>query len=387
MSLVASVLLAAAPATVPACSWDRPGVNPFMGDVVAAVDRYPDIPAEVRGRLKARMAKRQYDEIAVIKRDEIIGKVNYAPDIRDMHFGAGQICKTVTRQRWTPEWTERGLVYCESDHCIIVPTVCRNVSRISRRDAALTPDQQQREFAAPRRPLSPEEAAALANAPTISSLIAQAQAVHSANHTTLEWRPPTWPSWGPIGSFIGSTLLPVVQLLPSSVVSVLDILTRPPAELPPPPPPGPPPAPPGDQPPPGNPPPGNPPPAGPPPDGPPPAGPPPSGPPPSGPPPDGPPPSGPPPDGPPPLGPPPDGPPPLGPPPDVPPPSGPPPNGPPPLGPPPDGPPPSGPPPSDFPIPEPSILGLVGLAIAALGVARLKRWWRRKADSTQSSSR
>jgi hypothetical protein len=143
MSLIASIALAAASgATLPACSWDRPGVNPFIGDVVAAVDRYKDIPEPVRAKLKARMQKRDYDEIVSIKRDEISGKAQYGSEIRDMHFGSGSVCTTVTRTQWTQTMQERGLVYCEDGQCILVPTVCRNVSRISRiaaRPAATAP--------------------------------------------------------------------------------------------------------------------------------------------------------------------------------------------------------------------------------------------------------
>ncbi|MBV8469339.1 MAG: MHFG family PEP-CTERM protein [Burkholderiaceae bacterium] len=132
MALIATIALAASTATYPHCSWDRPGLNPFMGDVVAAVDRYPDIPAEERAKLKARMAQRQYDEIVTITRDSITGRSTYSPDIRDMHFGSGSVCKTVSREKWKPNQEERGLVYCEGNQCIIVPTVCRNVSRITR---------------------------------------------------------------------------------------------------------------------------------------------------------------------------------------------------------------------------------------------------------------
>jgi PEP-CTERM motif len=99
--------------------------------VVAAVDRYQDIPVTVRETLKKRMTERKYDEIATIKRDSIAGAYRYT-ELRDMHFGAGQICRTVTRDRWQAQTQERGLVYCEEGHCIIVPTVCRNVSRVTR---------------------------------------------------------------------------------------------------------------------------------------------------------------------------------------------------------------------------------------------------------------
>ena len=133
MSLTAAVALAMSSATtLPSCSWDRPGADPFMGDVVAAVDRYKDIPAPIRTALKKRMAQRQYDEMATIRRDSISGLQRYSREIRDMHFGQGRMCRTVTRDAWSPTTVERGLVYCESEHCIIVPTVCRNISRITR---------------------------------------------------------------------------------------------------------------------------------------------------------------------------------------------------------------------------------------------------------------
>lgn len=142
MSLIASLALAvSAGSTLPNCSWDRPGANPFMGDVVAAVDHYTDIPAATREKLKARMKARSYDDIAVIERDTIKGRDDYAPEIRDMHFGPGAVCRAVTRTKWTPKTQERGLVYCEDGQCILVPTVCRNVSRVNRlqKPAAIAP--------------------------------------------------------------------------------------------------------------------------------------------------------------------------------------------------------------------------------------------------------
>lgn len=130
----------AVPSTVlvEACSWDRPGHNPFMGDVVAAVDRYRDIPDSVRARLQARMARREYDDVVSIGRDSISGRAEYGSTISDMHFGTNSVCRSVTRAGWSPRMQERGLVYCEGRHCILVPTVCRNVSRISR--AAVSPE-------------------------------------------------------------------------------------------------------------------------------------------------------------------------------------------------------------------------------------------------------
>jgi hypothetical protein len=114
------------------CRWDRPGADPFMGEVPAAVDRYLDIPADVRAILRGRMQRHAYDDVVDVRRDSIVGAHRYDSAIRDMHFGQGRVCATVTRQRWADDTHERGLVYCESGHCVMVPTVCRNVSRVTR---------------------------------------------------------------------------------------------------------------------------------------------------------------------------------------------------------------------------------------------------------------
>ena len=113
MPLLLTTALLASTATLPACSWDRPGVNPFMGNVVASVDRYADIPSDVRARLKQRMSSRRYDEVATISRDAITGKARYSPELREMHFGQGTVCRSVSRSGWNTKMVERGLVYCE----------------------------------------------------------------------------------------------------------------------------------------------------------------------------------------------------------------------------------------------------------------------------------
>lgn len=123
------------------CSWDRPGHNPYTGDAAAALNRYPDIPADVRARLRSRMEAHRYDDVAAITRDAIVGRHAYQPQIRDMHFGASRVCREVSRAGWPASMQERGLVYCESGHCILVPTVCGNVSRIARRPEAVAPER------------------------------------------------------------------------------------------------------------------------------------------------------------------------------------------------------------------------------------------------------
>lgn len=137
-AIAATLCLAAPLAAGATCDWTHAGSRPYTGEIPAAVDAYRDIPAATRARLKARMAARQFDEVVKITPTEIIGRAIYASQIRDMHW-AGGVCRGVAdRSRWPAGSTERGLVYCEDGHCILVPTVCRNVSRITRLAVART---------------------------------------------------------------------------------------------------------------------------------------------------------------------------------------------------------------------------------------------------------
>lgn len=162
MSKLISLFLAAALAglTVTAqargsasCEWKTPAGDPFVGDVPGAVDSYTDIPVRTRERLKVRMKAFAYDDIVSIRRDAIEGNYRYEPALLDMHFGQRRICGKVTRNSWHPDHVERALAYCEDGQCIVVPLICRNVSRIIRRPAVQT-------GGAPAEPLAFEPPAA-----------------------------------------------------------------------------------------------------------------------------------------------------------------------------------------------------------------------------------
>ncbi|MDQ6639836.1 MAG: MHFG family PEP-CTERM protein [Pseudomonadota bacterium] len=154
-----------------------------MGDIVAAVDRYQDIPVDVRERLKSRMVRRAYDDVVSIRRDSITGRARYGSTIRDMHFGDRQLCRSVTRAAWSQEMQERGLVYCDSGHCILVPTVCRNVSRIARAEVANEHAEGDvpGDDAAPAAP----QAADAAPAPPLESIAAVLTMDEAASFTAL----------------------------------------------------------------------------------------------------------------------------------------------------------------------------------------------------------
>lgn len=129
LSIIGAVAISAS------CAWDQPRGTHAITAVPpsALVDNYQDIPRATRDRIKARMDALKYDDIAEIRQGSILGEWRYS-GLRDMHFGArGQkMCREVSLAGWTPEETERSLIYCEDGHCIAVPSVCRNVSRITR---------------------------------------------------------------------------------------------------------------------------------------------------------------------------------------------------------------------------------------------------------------
>jgi hypothetical protein len=132
MSTLLAIALAAAATVQPSCSWDNPGANPYTGNSDAAIDRYTDIPDSTRVKLKRRVSYGNPDEMVVITRDAITGRHHYDPKISDMHFGKASVCSTVTRGKWSEKREEPAAVYCADKHCILVPKICGNVSRITR---------------------------------------------------------------------------------------------------------------------------------------------------------------------------------------------------------------------------------------------------------------
>lgn len=151
MSAFLTLALAAATQFQPTCSWDRPGANPYTGSTRAAIERYTDIPEQVRRTLIRRMEERQSDDQVRITRDAIVGKNQYEPAIRYMHFGAASVCASVTRSKWSEQRQEPGAVYCVGEYCILVPRICGNVSRITRLPSA-------RSASAPAAPAAPAAA-------------------------------------------------------------------------------------------------------------------------------------------------------------------------------------------------------------------------------------
>lgn len=121
---------ASAANVINSCGWNHPGSHPYKGGISKGIDNYPDIPAPIKKKLKDRLHKMEFGSVVTITRDGITG--GFHPEITDMHFSANTVCRSVNREVWPKDHTEVGLVYCEDEYCIVVPTVCGNISRIYR---------------------------------------------------------------------------------------------------------------------------------------------------------------------------------------------------------------------------------------------------------------
>ena len=129
LQLILATALVAGP---PNCSWAHPGANPYRGDPVRVLADF-DLPEATRKKLRAAMKSPRTTDIVTITRDAIVGDHGYT-DLREMHSGGGRVCHgAVDRSGWSATRRERGLVYCADDACVIVPTICNNVSLVTRR--------------------------------------------------------------------------------------------------------------------------------------------------------------------------------------------------------------------------------------------------------------
>lgn len=127
-------MIAAGMVVLAACSWSNPGRHPMHDSTDAAVEHYTDIPAAARLELKDKIARVKPDDIVHIYKDITIGRggdYTYGPP-RDMHFGVKSVCREVTMGSWDDDHYEIALVYCSGEHCVLVPRVCLNVSRVTR---------------------------------------------------------------------------------------------------------------------------------------------------------------------------------------------------------------------------------------------------------------
>ncbi len=202
--------------TIDNCSWDHPGANPFRGEIPAAVAHYTEIPAAVRVQLRAKMKRHAYDDVAEIRRDSIAGKHQYA-DLRSMHFG-DTLCKNVSRAKWSDAAIERGLVYTVGAYSVIVPTVCSNVSLVTR----LAPPER---AAPPSAPVEPPFDAPVAlvpplvELPPIVDLTPPAPTFESGGPPV--WWPPTYVFVPPAAPYIPPIFVPPTAAIPEPSTWVL----------------------------------------------------------------------------------------------------------------------------------------------------------------------
>lgn len=129
MPLLAALALSAALTPAGSCEWHRGKVPAQSGDLGAQVLRLKDLPAARRDRLARKVQALRFDDTVVIARDGITGQQAYEATLRDMRLG-GRACPEVARSGWAEDETERALVFCEADDCVLVTMQGRLLARV-----------------------------------------------------------------------------------------------------------------------------------------------------------------------------------------------------------------------------------------------------------------
>ena len=134
MVLTSIALAASLAATVPSstCSWDPSTQAAFTGDPAQVVDRFQDIPAATRQKLKLRIDSHKFDELVFIKRDSVEGKQDYSNHIFGLQAGRDSVCAEPSRDLWSAAQSEAALVFCEGSQCVMVSINGHHVSRVAR---------------------------------------------------------------------------------------------------------------------------------------------------------------------------------------------------------------------------------------------------------------
>jgi len=112
------------------CNWNNPGSNPFVGSVELALQSYK-FPKKVVDSLAEKIKQNDYTSEALITKDGVISN-GYAFSLRDMHWGNNQKCiGNVNRDNWSANHKEKAKIFCEGNHCVIIPEVCNNIAKIT----------------------------------------------------------------------------------------------------------------------------------------------------------------------------------------------------------------------------------------------------------------
>ncbi|MFG6459527.1 MHFG family PEP-CTERM protein [Roseateles sp. BYS96W] len=129
MTALAVIALSAALAPPASCEWQRGKPAAHHGDLGVQVERIEDMAPARRAALARKVRTLRFDDTVVIARDGITGHQAYESTLRDMRLGR-QLCATVARSSWAQDDTERALVFCEQDDCVLVTTWGRHLARV-----------------------------------------------------------------------------------------------------------------------------------------------------------------------------------------------------------------------------------------------------------------
>ena len=130
MALFAALALSTSLASAAGCEWHRGAVAPQQDEPALQVERLKDLSPETRAALARKVRARRPDDTVVIARDGITGRQAYEATLRDMQLGP-RMCADVARSSWAEDDSERAMVFCEQNECVLVTTQGHHLARVS----------------------------------------------------------------------------------------------------------------------------------------------------------------------------------------------------------------------------------------------------------------
>lgn len=131
-----------------ACNWDNPGHDPYTNTVSAALSQF-SIPAAHKNVIEAQIKAGANTGMVFITKDGLVSPDRNLSTFMMMTFGKNKMCYGVERTRWADSHYEPAKLYCSGDYCVMIPTVCGNITQVFPRQTIGEPADERHPVPAP----------------------------------------------------------------------------------------------------------------------------------------------------------------------------------------------------------------------------------------------
>lgn len=119
------------------CEWSHPGSNRSTVSIEQAAPKIA--PPATAAKLIAAFNAKRYDDLVEVKSTAIRGERDYEPGVRNMNFGAGGLCRKITRFTWADNETQTAMVFVVDGRTFAYFSVCGNLAELDSRERTKAP--------------------------------------------------------------------------------------------------------------------------------------------------------------------------------------------------------------------------------------------------------